>query len=189
MIFFFTTLRKIATHPALFFNGILKHPSYRLSSVLAFALVCHWIAMLFHSFYEPARNFSHFFIKTGAVLGDPFWTLSSLFINSFLVFVGARLILGSDRIVFFEEVLILVSLSYSSCLFLALPQFGGLLTGFTGVFLLVVAVRESFQTTIQRAFIIALFPPLFWIATALAFGGMMTGWAVKLLILNLDRLW
>ncbi|MGZ3696662.1 MAG: YIP1 family protein [Bdellovibrionota bacterium] len=104
----------------------------------------------------------------GPVIADPFLTLASILFTSFLVFVGAKLLVhagrdGSPREITFESALRIVCFGMSPAILAALPLFGSVVSSICVLVVTVIGAREVYRISTGRAVIVGLFPKVLFI--------------------------
>ncbi|MFL5811942.1 MAG: YIP1 family protein [Bdellovibrionia bacterium] len=124
------------------------------------------------SSWEQARHaFTNWFWGIGSVIGDPFWTLASLLISSFFVFVGARLLVGvmSDapsaapgeqhrHEVTYESAVRIMAYGAVASIFQVIPFAGKFIAYFYSLYISVVGAKEIYRIRTGRALTVVLFP-------------------------------
>lgn len=204
---YFSTLWEVLFHPIQFFKNIEVNKPTGFSIPLAFALITHWagtaLAFLFRGlfadnestqilwfkrffsmtrdpefFYSFQDRLAHWMWGVGPVLLDPFITLFWVLTTSFLIFVGARILVSSPSgtlttketysvPITFESSLQIVCFSMSTAIFTALPWVGGLIDSIWFSLLLIIGVREVYRQSTGKSVVIALFPNLFFLGILL----------------------
>jgi hypothetical protein len=100
----------------------------------------------------------------GSVIADPFLTLAQVLAVSFMVFLGARLLVpasarergGADPT--YESALRVVCYGLTPAILAALPLFGGPIAYLYKIAVTVIAAREVYRVSNGRATLVALFP-------------------------------
>jgi hypothetical protein len=124
------------------------------------------------SSWEQARHaFTNWFWGIGSVIGDPFWTLASLLISSFFVFVGARLLVGvmSDapsassgqqhrHEVTYESAVRIMAYGAVASIFQVIPFAGKFIAYVYSLYISVVGAKEVYRIRTGRALTVVLFP-------------------------------
>lgn len=145
--------------------------------------------------WESMRHaFMTWFWGIGSVIGDPFWTLASLLISSFFVFLGARLFVGvmSDapsatiaeqrrHEVTYESAVRIMAYGAVASIFLVLPFAGKAIAYFYGLYLSTVGAKEVYRIGTGRALLIVLFPHLLILFVAVAFFALLFLMGITLL--------
>lgn len=123
---------------------------------------------------EIGERIQHWIWGAGAVIADPFITLARILFISFLVWLGARLLVtpgrdGAPREIDFESALRVICYGLTPSILAVLPLFGGFVSMIYVVAVTVIGAREVYRVETGRAFIIALFPQ-FLLFAFVAFG-------------------
>lgn len=126
----------------------------------------------FAQWMDMRERVTHWFWGAGSVIADPFLTLASIFFASFLVWIGARILVspGKDRApreITFESALRLVCYGMSPSILAGLPLFGWGLASLLTLIVTIIGAKEVYRTTTGRAIVIALFPKLVFLAVIL----------------------
>jgi hypothetical protein len=134
-------------------------------------------------FLDVKNRLFEWFSGIAPVLLDPFITLFSILLTSFLVFIGARILISPKKTsrlteVTFESAVIIVSYGMAPSIFSAIPFVGSVVASFYTLITTVVGAREVFGTTTSRAIYIALFPKLLM-------GGVFLAGIVSIILLAL----
>ncbi len=180
-------LKKILTDPTGSFHSLPV--SHKPSSALAFALVTNWAASLLSFFWsslfgaaflERIMSYAQlsnvrgghailsWFMGMGSVLLDPFITLISVVFTSFMVFLGAKLIISPEtqsapRAVTFESTLKVICYGMTPMILSAIPVVGGVASGI-GVFAYtIIGIKEYYRTSTGRSVFVVLFPKLIFL--------------------------
>ncbi len=102
----------------------------------------------------------NWFWGAGAVMIDPFLTLSSIFFTAGLMFVAARLFVR-EREVTFESAARIVCYGISPSILAVIPFFGTPISWIWTLVVTVIGTREVYRIPTVRAAVVALFPKLF----------------------------
>ena len=145
----------------------------------------HSIALLM----DAKARFLHWVWGAGPVLLDPFFTLSSVLFTSFLVFVGARLLItpgrkGAVEEVRFESALQVVCFGMAPAVLSVVPLLGTPVSKFLILVLTIVGAREIWRIQFGRALVIAVFPKLLLLAIILFGVTMLVVGILKLVSLS-----
>ncbi len=148
-----------------------------LSAVVAFALSTmnslvltqlfeRWVQRLISSessFAFLGMSGESFLYTAGFVILAPFFFLLRILFGSVILFICTRLFLdpAKNSIVSFQEVMRLEATSFVSQWYVVVPIFGTLIAYVVQMILLVAGLRESFQISGQRAWVIVLAPYVF----------------------------
>lgn len=122
--------------------------------------------------WDTARHaFMTWFWGMGSVIADPFWTLASLLISSFFVFIGARIFVGamSDapavasneqhrHQVTYESAVRIMSYGAVASIFQVLPFAGRAVAYLYGLYISTIGAKEVYRVGTGRALLIVLFP-------------------------------
>jgi hypothetical protein len=136
-----------------------------------FTLVQKWLEEDISNVDYPGRNVEILAIKTkvmqwvtgaGPVIADPFFTLVSIFFTSFLLFLGVRIFVTSDRPgeITFETSLRIICFGMTASILSVIPLMGSMVATFYALILTVIGVKEVYRISTGRALVIALFPKL-----------------------------
>ncbi len=122
---------------------------------------------------QARDRLAHWIWGTGAVLLDPFLTMASILFTSWMVFVGARLLVtpgraGAPDRIRFETALRIVCYGMSPAILAAVPFIGLVISKICVVIVTVIGAREVYRTGTARATAIALFPKLLFLAILLS---------------------
>jgi hypothetical protein len=112
---------------------------------------------------QITERIKHWVWGAGAVIVDPFTTLLQILFISFLVFVGARLLVtpgknGAPREITFESALRIVCFGLTPSILAVLPLFGGPVAYIYRIIVTVIGAREAYRISGTRATLVALFP-------------------------------
>jgi hypothetical protein len=128
---------------------------------------------------EMADRMKHWLWGAGSVIVDPFITLLQIFFISLLVFVGARIFVGSarrgsdpgeaPRPVTFESAVRIVSYGMTPAILTALPLFGGVVAYLYKIVVTVIGAREVYRIGNTRATLVALFPHVLMVGVLMLF--------------------
>lgn len=122
-----------------------------------------------HSYLWEARDkITNWFLGAGPVVLDPFLTLLTILGTSFLVFIGARLLIspgkdGQREEITYESAARVICFGMSPAIFSAFPFIGGILAQFGVLFVTIIGVKEVYRIDTGRSIVIALFPKLIFI--------------------------
>jgi hypothetical protein len=114
-------------------------------------------------FLEMGERVKNWIWGTGSIIADPFLTLAQIFFISFLVFLGARILVtpgknGAPREITFESALRIVCYGMTPSILGVLPLFGTVVASFYRVIVSVIGARETYRIDNGRALLVALFP-------------------------------
>jgi len=112
---------------------------------------------------EVTERLKNWFWGTGSVIADPFLTVLQILFISFLVFVGARLLVtpgknGAPREINFESALRIVCFGMTPSILSVLPLFGGPLAYIYLSIVTLIGAREVYRIDTGRATLVAFFP-------------------------------
>jgi hypothetical protein len=112
------------------------------------------------------------FFGVGPVIADPFITLISILFTSFLVFLGARLLItpGKEdhpKEISYESAVRLICFGMTPSILNAIPWFGGFLSSIGILIVTVIGAREIYRVRTGKALLIALFPKLLFLGIIL----------------------
>ncbi len=99
----------------------------------------------------------------GPVIADPFFTLASILMISFLLFVGVRIFISPKATpdpFSYETALRVICFAMSPSILAALPFVGNFVASGYTLAVTVIGVREVYRISTRRALVIALFPKL-----------------------------
>jgi hypothetical protein len=112
---------------------------------------------------EMGERLKHWVWGAGSVIADPFFTMGRILFISFLVFLGARILVtpsknGAPREITFESALRIICFGLTPSILGILPLFGGPISYFYVVIVTVIGAREVYRIDSGRATVVALFP-------------------------------
>jgi hypothetical protein len=145
--------------------------------------------------WATARHaFTQWFWGMSSVIADPFYTLISLLIGSFFVFLGARLLVGimSDapaaapavqrrHEVTYESAVRIMAYGKVASIFLAIPMGGALIAWLYGFYISTVGAKEVYRIGTGRGMLIVLFPQVLFILVIFAFVALLFLLGISLL--------
>lgn len=180
---YFSQLGHILVHPTAFFRGL--NSNVNPQGAIAFALVTHWIFSVTNYLWQfftspvsdssqalklisvPLNEKSLWFWKAASVVADPFLTLPIVYFLSWVLFVGARILIGTVRIQGLETERVtigacqlIVSYSMAPIILASLPGIGAPIAFLYAMIIQTIGVSEIFDTSTGRALAVALFPDL-----------------------------
>jgi hypothetical protein len=108
------------------------------------------------------------FLGAGPVLLDPFLTLFTILFTSFLVYLGARILVSPGKDHHPEEITYssavrIISYGMTPSLLAAIPLLGGFVASLCTLIVTVIGAREVYRISTGRAILIALFPKLLFL--------------------------
>lgn len=114
----------------------------------------------------------NWFWGAGPVIGDPILTVFSILGTSFLVFIGARILVAPDPevrpAVTYESAVKIISYGMTPHILKALPWVGPYFSSFGVMLLTIIGAQEVYRLSTLRAITIALFPKLLFIGIILS---------------------
>lgn len=118
---------------------------------------------------QMSDRITHWALGTGSVLVDPFLTLVQILFVSFLVFIGARILVtpgkdGAPREITFESALRVVCYGMTPAILAVLPVFGTPISYLYQVAVTVIGAREAYRISGTRAMAVAFFPQILLLA-------------------------
>ncbi|MBI2711773.1 MAG: hypothetical protein HYX41_02755 [Bdellovibrio sp.] len=103
----------------------------------------------------------------GPILIDPFMTLISILFTSFLVFVGARILVPAEKMrsseITYESAVRIVAFGLTPAILAALPLVGGIVSYLLTLLVTIIGAKEVYQVSTARGVTIALFPKLLFL--------------------------
>jgi hypothetical protein len=114
-------------------------------------------------FLQVTDQIKNWFWGAGSVITDPFLTLLQILFISFMVFVGARLLVtpgknGAPREITFESALRIVCYGLTPSILAVLPIFGGVVAYLYIAVVTLIGAREVYRIDTGRATLVAFFP-------------------------------
>ena len=192
---YFRTVFRILFEPSKFFRAMPVDGG--LSGPLAFALVTNWmgaaLAYVWGSMTSQAlisfldkipelanetsgsgQHFVQWLFGVGAVILDPFYTLFSIILTSFLVYLGAQLFIGTrlnpktgkEEAITYESALRIVAYGLTPSIFFVIPFAGGLIVPIYKLIVTIIGVKEVYRTESIKAFFVTIFPKVLVLALA-----------------------
>jgi len=188
---YFKDLWQILTQPALFFRHMPIHGG--MSRPLVFALVTHWLGaaigflwdllfggsfyQILHKAYKMSQqssdfdaphSFSEWFLGTGQIVADPFFTLFKIGVASLFVFVAARILVspstdGHPKEINFESAVKIICFGMTPSIFSVIPLIGGVLSTLGMLVISSIGAKEVYKIDPGKAIVIALFPKLIFV--------------------------
>jgi hypothetical protein len=107
------------------------------------------------------------FWGVSSVLLDPFFSLASILFTTALIFVGARILVQSEKPVRFSSTLKIVSFANAAMIWSIIPLIGVLVAPLAVIITTCIAFQEIYQTSWLRSFVIAVFPKIIFFVSAL----------------------
>lgn len=106
---------------------------------------------------------THWMWGAGSVIVDPFLTLVSIVFTTFLVWVGARILVtpgknGAPTEITYESALRIVCFGMSPAILAVIPLVGGFVAALGAMIVTVIGAREVYRIEVGRAIVVALFP-------------------------------
>jgi len=192
---YFSDVWQILTHPTLFFRhmpltGGIAQPlafalvTHWLGSALSFLwhlIIGGTLAKSVQSWMQMSEDIDHigrnaqmiqardriieWFFGAGPVILDPFLTLFSILATSFLVFLGARILVapgkkGHPTEITFESAVRIVAFGLTPSILAAVPILGGFLSSLGVMIVTIIGAKEVYKIGTGRAIAVALFPKL-----------------------------
>lgn len=111
---------------------------------------------------QMKHRFFEWFTGVGPVIADPFFTLASILLSSFLIFIAARIFVPAhSRIsVTYETAVRISCYGLTPAILSALPILGGIVSSVYILVVTVIGTKEVYKISTGRALVIALFPKL-----------------------------
>lgn len=111
---------------------------------------------------EVRDHLMNWFFGMGSVIADPFLTLASIFFTAVFVYIGARILVPSDRTsvtdITFESAVKIVAYGMSPSIFAVIPGLGTVISTVGIALVTIIGAREVYHIGTGRAVVIALFP-------------------------------
>ena len=103
------------------------------------------------------------FWGAGSIIADPFMTLATILFTSFLVYLGARILVPNRRVTY-ESAARIISYGMAPSILGSVPILGAAVSGLWILVATVAGARQTYQIGSTRAIIIVLFPKLIFLA-------------------------
>jgi hypothetical protein len=121
---------------------------------------------------EMRERITNWVWGAGPVIADPFLTLASILFTSFLVYVGARILVtpgknGAPNEIRFESALRIVCFGMSPAILGVFPFVGGFLAWVISLIVTIIGAREVYRISTGRSLVVALFPKLLFLGIML----------------------
>jgi hypothetical protein len=107
------------------------------------------------------------FLSTGSIVADPFFTMISILYTSFFVYIGARILVPPKVTVNYASAVRIVCYGMTPAILAAVPALGGFIASFYTVIVTIIGAREVYRIGTTRATVVALFPKLLFIGMLL----------------------
>ena len=120
---------------------------------------------------EMREQLLNWFFGMGSVIADPFLTLVTIFVTATFVYIGARILVPSNRTavtdITFESAVKIVAYGMSAWILAAIPFVGRFIAPIAAAIVTIIGAREVYQIGTGRAVIVGLFPKLLFVGIIL----------------------
>jgi hypothetical protein len=112
---------------------------------------------------------------SSSVLLNPFFTLASLVLSAFLIYLAARVLIDSEKPIRYRATLRLICFSSAPVLWSVIPIAGSIIAPLAILTTTTIALMETHRTSLGRALLSALFPKIS-LVLLMATGLVAAGW-------------
>ncbi len=140
-----------------FFQSILQFSqNYRNSSDIDYAGRSA-------EFVQMKDRMTEWLLGAGPIVIDPFLTLVSVLFTSFLVYLGARILVspgkeGHPAEITYESALRIICFGMTPAILASIPLIGGMLASFGVIIVTITGAKRVYRISTNRAILVALFP-------------------------------